>query len=112
MSTTTFKYDPSAQILSFVATIDGATTTVTEQATPDSFNDIPQYYSRLIEEMNGYSTISTYNGNVDLTRPSDVNGDQVAVMNAKGVLMFVHVRSGSLSADQWRIFFNGLQGVR
>jgi hypothetical protein len=107
----TVKYDPSNGVLSFVATTYGIKNTITEQATPDTFNDIPDYYSQFVAKMNDYQTLATYNGQADITRPSSLNGDQAAVMNAKGVLLFAHPIH-DLSESQWLRFFNSLQVIR
>ena len=105
VNTNSLKYDPTNKVLSFTITLRGSGLTVTEQATPSAFSDIPQYYDKLVQRMNGYKTLDTYNGKVDLTKPTSANGDQVAVFNNRGTLLFAHA-THDISEDQWRRFFN------
>ena len=81
---------------------------ITEQATPDPFNDIPGYYAKLIENLQGYQVIGTAFGNADLTRPTELKGQQSAVLNTQGTLMFMRP-SRDMNADDWRRLFNHLQ---
>ena len=78
---------------------------ISEQATPQVFNDIPEYYPKLIEKLNGYSDFDSVLGKVSLTKPKELNGAQSAVFNGKGTLMFVRPNQ-SLSDDDWRQFFD------
>ena len=107
----TFKYDSQNHVLSFVVTCFGVKNTITEQATPDSFNDIPQYLDKVLQQLNSYSSFDTDMGKANLTHPSNLNGDQAAVMNTKGVLMFAHPVS-TLTESQWRQFFNSLSVIK
>ncbi len=111
MDRSTIKYDTRTKVLSFVITSYGVKNTITEQATPEAFNDIPQYYQKVIDQMNGYSSFDTDIGKVNLTRPAHLNGEQVAVMNTKGVLLFAHP-SKDLTQSEWRKFFNNLQVIK
>lgn len=106
-----FKYDSNLKVLTFVVTCFGIKNTVSEEAAPDAFNDIPGYYDKLIETLNGYSTFGTVIGNVSLTRPVEFHGDQSAVLNAKGTLLFAHPVK-DLSDSQWREFFNSLNVIK
>ena len=105
------KYDASTGVLSFIVQTYGVANTITQQATPESFNDIPQYYTKTVERMNGYSSFDSAIGRVDLTRPSDLGGDQIAVMNTKGVLLFAHPEK-DLTQSQWRKIFNNMEVVK
>jgi len=100
-------YDASSKVLIFHAKQEGVELIITEQATPDPFNDIPQYYPKLIEKLNGYKDFDSINGSVSLTRPTELKGGQTAVFNGKGTLIFVKP-SRALSDDDWRAFFNSL----
>lgn len=85
--------------------------TITQQATPSVFSDVPQYFPTLITRLNEYSSFGSIYGTVHLTKPKELNGQQQAVLNTSGTLMFVHP-SHNLSDDTWRRFFNGLQVVK
>lgn len=109
---TSFKYDSSSKVLSYLATRGSVALTFGEQSTPQGFVDIPQAYDKLIEELNGYASFDSYYGHVDLTHPKEFNGQQSAAMNTKGTLMFIHATQGSLSEDQWKNLFNNLTVVQ
>lgn len=98
-------------VLTFTAYRNGNTLTITEQATPPIFNDVPQYFSTLTDRLNRYSTIGTAIGQVHLTKPKELNGDQQAVLNSNGTLLFVHPKIG-MSDDDWRRFFNSAQTIK
>ena len=85
--------------------------TVTEQATPEVFNDVPQYYSTLLARLNQYGSFGTLNGTVYLTLPKELNGDQQAVLNNNGTLVFAHANH-KLTNDKWQRFFNDLQPLK
>ncbi|HSW37689.1 MAG TPA: hypothetical protein VLG37_04975 [Candidatus Saccharimonadales bacterium] len=106
-----FKYDSNAKVLTFVVSGFGIKNTISEQATPDPINDIPQYLDKLTESLHEYTSFDTAAGKVYLTRPEELKGDQSAVMNSKGVLMFAHPEK-DLTDDQWRQFFNSLDVIR
>jgi hypothetical protein len=99
------KYDKSAQVLSYDIKYAGQQEVVSQQATPQSFNDIPQVYSQLIAKMQGQSSFSTPAGTVNITYPTEYNGTQTAVMNSEGVLMFVRPTK-NMSDSQWQKLFD------
>jgi hypothetical protein len=103
----TVKYDSGLKLLSFTASVGGISTVFSEQPTPDSFNDAPQIYDKVLERMNDYSKFDVVAGTVHLTRPSDLGGKQAAVMNTKGTLLFAKP-DRDLSTDQWRRLFLGV----
>ncbi len=102
----TLTYNPSLKQLSFVVSFSNRYITFSQQNTPDQFNDIPEYFPKLIEKMNRYSTIENANGKVSLTRPSEAKS-QVAVMNSKGTLLFAKT-DGDMTDDSWKRLFNSL----
>ncbi len=108
-SRSSIKYDSKDSIFSYVTNINSTPATITEQPTPDEFNNIPDYYSTLITHLNNYDTFSALPGTVYLTKPKGVSGE-TAVMNSGGTLLFVHA-SSNLPANQWRAFFNDLSIV-
>jgi hypothetical protein len=103
----TVTYNARDKVLIFHAKSGDVDMTISEQATPDPLNDIPEYYPKLIEKLHGYSDFDSLNGKVSLTRPEELKGAQSAVFNGKGTLMFVHP-SHDLSDDAWRTFFNAM----
>jgi hypothetical protein len=104
---TTINYNRDAGALIFHAKKANDEFVFSEQPTPDSINDIPEYYAKMTEKLNSYSDFESLNGKVSLTRPKELNGKQTAVFNGKGTLMFVRP-SRDLSKDEWRTFFNTL----
>ena len=104
----TVKYDKSTGILTFdVQTDSGVNVTFTEQPTPESFVDILPAYEALIEKLHGYASFDTPNGKVSLTTPHELSGQQSAVMNSKGTLIFARPTK-NLSVDEWKRIFNNL----
>ncbi len=106
-----FKYDANLKVFSVVITSFNVKNTISEQATPDSFNDIPGYYDKLTEKLNSYASFDTDLGKVYLTRPDELKGKQSAVMNTKGTLMFASPDK-NLTDSQWRQFFNSLSVIK
>lgn len=101
-----YKYDASQQVLSFtVSSGDYGLLTVSEQTTPQTFIDISDYYTKLLDTLNRYSVFDDSLGAVYLIQPKDQKTGQTAVLNASGVLMFVRSNK-DLSDDQWRQVFN------
>jgi hypothetical protein len=80
----------------------------TEQAEPSSFIDVPDVYTKLISKLQGYSSFTSTNGKVDLTRPVELRGQETAVMDSKGTLIFVKP-DRKLTDEEWRRLFNSLQ---
>jgi len=107
----TAKYNAPSRVVLFHVANGNQNMLVTEQATPDPFNDIPNYYQTLVNDLRDYADISTASGTVSLTRPVELKGQQTAVSNNKGVLIFVRPNH-DLSEDQWRAFFNDLAMVK
>lgn len=102
-------FDTREKLLTFTATNigDGSTVVVTQQPTPDTFTDIPQYFDKLVEAMGQYKQFDSLNGKVTLTKPTELKGSQTAVLNQNGTLLFARP-SRDLTDDDWRRFFNGL----
>jgi hypothetical protein len=107
-----FKYDSSNSVFIFTVTDAGQSLTIAEQATPQSFVDVPQAYTTLVNSLNNYSSFDSLQGQVDLTYPKQFSGQQSAVMNAKGTLMFVHDTDKRLSNSQWQHIFNNLNVIQ
>jgi hypothetical protein len=97
-------------VLTIHSSKSGTALTISEQATPEVFNDVPDYYPALISKLNKYASLDTANGTAYLTKPTELNGQQ-AVLNNAGTLIFVHP-SKNLSNGDWRRLFNGLQVIK
>lgn len=83
---------------------------ITEQATPDPFNDVPNYSSIFLSKLNQYQQLNIPLGTAALTHPSELKGGQSAVLNVRGTLMFMHPKV-DLSDDNWKDFLKTLQAV-
>ena len=102
-------YNPKAAVLSFTARLaDNKLLNINQQATPQSFVDIPQAYDKLISSLQPYASFESLNGRVSLTHPKELKGSQSAVLNAKGTLLFAR-SNAELTENQWKQVFNSLQ---
>lgn len=97
-------------ILRFTVQRDGIHLVFTEQATPATFSEIPQYYTALLSKLNQYSSISSPLGTVYLTKPTELKGDQTAVIETGGTLCFVRPDQ-ALTDESWKQIFASLQKV-
>jgi hypothetical protein len=95
-------------LVNFVAKSPKSTLLFNEQAVPETMTDVPEVYQKLIEKMNGYSTLDTLNGTISLTKPTEFSGDQVAVFKARGTLVMIRAQQ-PLSTDDWRRLGNNLE---
>jgi hypothetical protein len=111
VKTGSIKYDAGTQVLTYIIADAGVPITISEQSTPQAFIDIPQSYATLINSLNNYASFDSLQGTVALTYPKELNGQQSAVMNTKGTLMFAHPTNGSLSENQWKNLFNSLEVI-
>ena len=106
------KYDSQNKVFTYIYKDAGLSITFTEQTTPEAFIDVPAAYTKLTDSMNTYASFDSYYGKVALTKPKQFNGDQTAVLNSRGTLVFAHATYGSWSRDQWIKFANDMQVVR
>ena len=107
ISSESIKYDDKQGLLSMTIISSNNKLFVAEQNTPAQFTDIPQYYPALLSKLSQYSVIQTNLGEVTLTHPKELNGDQTAVLNSHGCLLFVRPQN-NLTDAQWLQFFNTL----
>ncbi len=105
------KYNADEKVLTYYAMLDGSRLTVSNQATPEAFIDVPQAYDKLVSGMRPYASFDSSSGKVALTRPPNSNNQQAAVTKAHGTLMFVRA-DHDLTDDQWRKFFNNLASFK
>ena len=107
----TVKYVSSAKGIEFEAQSKDNKLTITEQSTPDPFNDIPQYYPAFIDKLNAYKSFDSPSGKVALTLPKELKGGQSAMLIGQGTLMFAHP-AHNLTNDQWQRIFNNLYSIK
>lgn len=107
-----FKYDDRVKLLSYVINYVNRSITIAEQPTPPNFIDIPQAYDKLTESLGEYAKFDSYYDKVSLTHPKEFKGQQSAVMNSKGTLVFAHPTNGDLTEEQWRKLFNSFEVIR
>lgn len=106
-----WSFNDQNRVLSYSCNYDGIDITLNQQATPEAFNDIPDYYPALLEKLNKITTLSTKAGDVHLTQPIELKGKQTAVNNHDGTLIFVQPVS-NLDESRWRRIFNSLESIR
>jgi uncharacterized protein YcnI len=104
-------YNTSANVLTIVANQGAKRVTLNEQATPDQFNDIPNYYSTLLTKLNKYQTLSTAAGQVYLVHPFELKGKQTAILNTNGTLIFAEPNA-DFDDSTWRRLFNNLLTIK
>jgi len=105
------KYNNEEGILTYTMLSGGISAYITEQNTPDQFNDIPQYYPALLGKLNQYSQIETKIGTVALTSPTELKGGQTAVLNSHGTLMFIKPTK-KLSDNEWKQLINSFEVIK
>lgn len=104
-------YDPKIGVLTLHFGSGTNSIILTQQTTPDTINDIPNYYAAFLGKLQQYAELHTTIGTVALTKPVELKGGQSAVANIRGTLMFAHPAQ-DLSNDEWQQFFNNLKAVR
>ena len=96
-----YKYDKSQGVFSFVLMLPNKHAfTVSEQASPQNFSEIPGLYTKLLDGLNQFDTVSTFNGTLTLTRPG--GNAEAGVLNDKGVLMFIRTTAKQVGKDEWK----------
>lgn len=104
-------FNTQTKVLSVPADYDSKRVIMNQQAAPDQFVDLPQYFDKITEKMNSYKTIDSAVGKAVLTRPTELKGKQVGVLFAQGTLMFVEPKS-ELTDQDWRELFNSMATTR
>lgn len=108
-----FKYAATDQVLSYIVSTPSPVVniSITEQPTPSEFIDIPDAYTKLVNSFNTFLTFDTPVGTVNVGHPTQLKGNQAAVLNGEGDLLFAHP-DHDLTEMQWRQLFNSLSIVR
>lgn len=102
MWVTNYTYDKETKLFSFILHRQpNESFTFSEQSTPSEFSDVPDFYQKLLDKLNSYSTVQTFNGAVNLTKPPGGTTTGI-VVTQKGVLMFIKSTGAEPSQDDWR----------
>jgi hypothetical protein len=104
-------YDTNTKVLFATYNTTDNKIIVSQQATPDAFKDIPQYYSKLLDRFHQYKDINTAIGTVTLTHPEELKGKQSAVAHVKDTLLFANPDK-DLSDEEWKDFFRAFEIIR
>lgn len=104
-----FKYDSANKVLSYIVDTSPPVIhiTITEQPTPSEFIDIPDAYTKLVNSFSPFLTFDSPPGTVNIGRPTQLHGNQAAVLQGQGDLLFAHP-DHDLTETQWRQLFNSL----
>lgn len=104
------KYAQKDKLLTFKITKNDKTlATITQQPTPDTFVDIPEFSTKFFQQAGEYKTFDTAIGTVHLLRPGNGVAD-AAAMNTKGTLMFINPVT-KLSEADWRKLFQAIVAI-
>jgi hypothetical protein len=102
----TINYSKTNNGLSYTVLVNNKKIVVSEQATPDAFSQNGVYDYKL-QQANQYDEFSTLAGQIDLTKPKELNGQTLAWLNGKGTLTLAHAYQ-TLTEAQWKLLFNNL----
>lgn len=108
---TSINYDDKNNILMFTVKAAAYSAVITQQATPESFSVVPGGYQKLLESMRQYKEVRARLGTVTLTKPEELKGQQIAVANPPGTLIFAKPDK-ELSVSQVQQLFDNLLIVR
>ena len=107
----TFKFDSKDRLLSYIGrTPSNNKLIISQQAQPATMAAGQPAYDLLIKNMLGYKTFKSDNGDVNLTRPSQFQGDQFAVLRTKDSLLFIRPER-DISDAQWAEIFNSFKPI-
>lgn len=104
LGTQTVAYDSTEKILTYDIAREGNTITITQQAYPEIL-----IYEKLVNSMQVYQVIDTKAGKVSLTRPKNLKGQQVAVLNKNNQVLLFAKPTTELNEAEWRQIFNSLK---
>lgn len=102
-----FKFDKSQGILSFIVKDSNANITFAEQAYPEVL-----IFDKLVGTLNQYDEIQTKVGKVALTKPKSAGGNQVAALNMNNQTLIFARTTKDLANNQWQDLFNNLDIVK
>lgn len=99
-----FKFDPADKVLSYVIQNQQNKITITEQAYPEVI-----VFDKLVGSMGLYDEVQTKVGKASLTRPPNLKGKQVAVLNYQNSVLIFAQSESDLEKQKWRIIFEALE---
>jgi hypothetical protein len=103
-----FTYDQDTKVVKYVLKAQGGgSITFTQQASPSGFESDPNAFSDLVASMQPFSTFESASGDVALTRPDQLQGQESAVMNSHGTLLFAKP-SKDFPERYWQQLFDSL----
>jgi len=103
-------YDTANFGLAFSLTIHSKEVDITEQNSPDIFNQAG-VYSYKLDQSHEYDSFTSTSGEVALTKPDDLRGQTLAWVNSKGTLLLARALQ-PLSKDEWMLLFNNMYVVK
>lgn len=104
--TSSVTYNTANFALSYTVRVHNKGVAVSEQATPDVFSQDGVYAYKL-SQAHEYDEFQTNAGDVALTRPSELHGQTLAWVNARGTLTLAHAAQ-NLSGEEWKLLFNNM----
>jgi hypothetical protein len=108
---TTFDAKSGVLTSTFLHTQHGGRVVINQQHEPDTFNDIPGYYEKMLQALNQYSILNTGLGTFTLTHPSELKGGQTAVGLVNGTLLFIHPDK-NMSDSEWKDFLQTFKRIQ
>jgi hypothetical protein len=103
-----FTYDQDTKVVKYVLKAQGGgSITFTQQAAPSGFQADPNAFSDLVASMQPFSTFESASGDVALTRPAQLQGQESAVMNSHGTLLFAKP-SKDFPVRYWQQLFDDM----
>lgn len=105
------EFDTESGVLLLNSNDQTATIILSQQSSPEVFNDVPDQYQRMLNTLNQYAEISTSFGTITLTKPAELKGGQSAVGNLNGTLLFAKP-DRDLSMQEWENFFKSMEVIR
>jgi uncharacterized protein YggT (Ycf19 family) len=105
----TISYDNQAGGVSYTVMVNNEHVVISEQSSPDIFNDGPVLQLKL-QQSHQFASLTSHLGEIALTKPTGLNDQVVAVLDVKGTLIFAHALQ-HFTSSQWIKLFNSLQVI-
>ncbi len=105
---TGFRYNPTEEFLVMTLRYEPARTKVvfSEQRVPSDMDE--DNFKMLVQDMNQYGSFNSQYGKVYLTKPTDQNGRQTAVLKTESLLVFIRA-DDDMSDELWRQLIDSCQ---
>ena len=108
---TSYDKDSGVLTLHVLQSSTGREIVLNEQPVPGTFSDVPTQYSTMLNTLHEYNELQLGFGTVALTYPEELKGEQTAVANKAGTLIFAKP-SANLTDSEWQSFFESLRILR